>query len=150
MAGKSTALTGAAIVIAMLAFAAPASAGTTNQPPTVTVIAAPTTGVAPMTVLLSAATSDSDSLTFSYDWDLNGDGVFGDAHSQDIVYTYLVPGTYTASVRVTDDAGATGTDTQTINVLSPGPTSKAQCKNGGWKSFGTFKNQGKCVELFET
>ena len=26
------------------------------------------------------------------------------------------------------------------------PTSKAQCKNGGWRNFGTmFKNQGQCV-----
>lgn len=31
-----------------------------------------------------------------------------------------------------------------------GPTSKAQCKNGGWRSFGSmFKNQGECVRLFE-
>lgn len=31
---------------------------------------------------------------------------------------------------------------------SPLPTSKAQCKNGGWKNFGTtFKNQGDCVSF---
>jgi hypothetical protein len=30
----------------------------------------------------------------------------------------------------------------------PLPTSKAQCKNGGWKNFGsTFKNQGDCVSF---
>jgi hypothetical protein len=30
------------------------------------------------------------------------------------------------------------------------PTSKDQCKNGGWKSFNnpTFKNQGQCVSYF--
>jgi hypothetical protein len=28
------------------------------------------------------------------------------------------------------------------------PTSKDQCKNGGWKNFGTmFKNQGQCVSF---
>lgn len=32
-----------------------------------------------------------------------------------------------------------------------GPATKAQCKNGGWKSFTnpTFKNQGKCVSYWE-
>jgi hypothetical protein len=31
---------------------------------------------------------------------------------------------------------------------SPLPTSKAQCKNGGWKNFGTtFKNEGDCVSF---
>jgi hypothetical protein len=27
----------------------------------------------------------------------------------------------------------------------PLPTSKDQCKNGGWRDFGAFKNQGDCV-----
>lgn len=26
-----------------------------------------------------------------------------------------------------------------------GPTSAEQCKSGGWKVFGIFKNQGDCV-----
>jgi hypothetical protein len=31
---------------------------------------------------------------------------------------------------------------------SPLPTSKAQCRNGGWQNFGTtFKNQGDCVSF---
>jgi subtilisin-like proprotein convertase family protein len=33
----------------------------------------------------------------------------------------------------------------------PGPTSKAQCKKGGWRNFGTmFRNQGDCVTLFDS
>jgi hypothetical protein len=32
----------------------------------------------------------------------------------------------------------------------PLPTSKDQCKNGGWGSFGVFKNQGDCVSLVAT
>ena len=27
------------------------------------------------------------------------------------------------------------------------PTSTDQCKNGGWKTFGVFKNQGDCVSF---
>lgn len=30
------------------------------------------------------------------------------------------------------------------------PTSKDQCKNDGWKTYGTFKNQGDCVSFVAT
>jgi hypothetical protein len=30
------------------------------------------------------------------------------------------------------------------------PTSKEQCKNGGWRSFGVFRNQGDCVSFVAT
>jgi hypothetical protein len=30
------------------------------------------------------------------------------------------------------------------------PTSKDQCKNGGWRNFPQFKNQGDCVSFVET
>ena len=30
------------------------------------------------------------------------------------------------------------------------PTSADQCKNGGWKSYGVFKNQGDCVSFVVT
>ncbi len=30
------------------------------------------------------------------------------------------------------------------------PTSADQCKNGGWRSFGVFKNQGDCVSFVAT
>jgi hypothetical protein len=34
--------------------------------------------------------------------------------------------------------------------LPPPPTSKQQCKHGGWKNFGSrFKNQGQCVSFVE-
>ena len=32
----------------------------------------------------------------------------------------------------------------------PLPTSEEQCKNGGWQSFGVFKNQGDCVSFVAT
>jgi hypothetical protein len=32
----------------------------------------------------------------------------------------------------------------------PLPTSKDQCKNGGWRAFGVFKNQGDCVSFVAT
>ena len=36
------------------------------------------------------------------------------------------------------------TDTQ------PLPASKNQCKNGGWRTYGVFKNQGDCVSFLAT
>ena len=38
----------------------------------------------------------------------------------------------------------------TIVDAPPVPTSKDQCKNGGWRNYGTtFKNQGQCVEFVQ-
>jgi hypothetical protein len=38
-----------------------------------------------------------------------------------------------------------------VPLIMGGPTSKNQCKHGGWKSFTSpsFKNQGQCVSWFE-
>jgi YVTN family beta-propeller protein len=30
------------------------------------------------------------------------------------------------------------------------PTGKEQCKNGGWRTYGVFKNQGDCVSFVAT
>jgi hypothetical protein len=32
----------------------------------------------------------------------------------------------------------------------PLPTSKEQCKHGGWQTFGIFRNQGDCVSFVAT
>lgn len=38
-----------------------------------------------------------------------------------------------------------------LTSLSPLPTSKSQCKHGGWRSFGgRFRNQGDCVSFVAT
>ncbi len=39
----------------------------------------------------------------------------------------------------------TGSLTVSIAVSDPMPTDDNQCKNGGWRNFGVFKNQGDCV-----
>jgi hypothetical protein len=46
-----------------------------------------------------------------------------------------------------------GSMTVTITVTPPAPTvptDKAQCKDGGWKAYGIFKNQGDCVSYVVT
>jgi hypothetical protein len=37
-----------------------------------------------------------------------------------------------------------------IHDAHPFPTTKDQCKNGGWRSYGVFKNQGDCVSFVTT
>ena len=37
-----------------------------------------------------------------------------------------------------------------VTDAQPFPTSKDQCKNGGWRTFGGFKNQGDCVSFVAT
>jgi hypothetical protein len=38
----------------------------------------------------------------------------------------------------------------TVTDARPLPTSKDQCKNGGWRSYGVFKSQGDCVSFVST
>jgi hypothetical protein len=40
--------------------------------------------------------------------------------------------------------------TQELTVTCSLPTTKEQCKNGGWRDFGVFKNQGDCVSFVAT
>ena len=37
-----------------------------------------------------------------------------------------------------------------IRDVPPLPTTKVECKNGGWRDFGVFKNQGDCVSFVAT
>jgi hypothetical protein len=38
----------------------------------------------------------------------------------------------------------------TVVDAPPLPTTKEECKNGGWRNFGVFKNQGDCVSFVAT
>ena len=50
----------------------------------------------------------------------------------------------TAGAAQTTHAGDSDAFVAKIATL---PTSTDQCKNGGWKTFGVFKNQGDCVSF---
>jgi hypothetical protein len=49
-------------------------------------------------------------------------------------------------------AGETTFDlNESANLMPPLPTSKDQCKKGGWQNWGgLFKNQGDCVSFVAT
>ncbi len=94
----------------------------TNENPVAVATATPTAGPAPLTVNFdSTGSSDPDGTTLTYAWDLDGDGVFDDSTSQQATHTYTATGTYTASLRVTDVRGATGTDSVDISVGNTAP-----------------------------
>ena len=46
-----------------------------------------------------------------------------------------------------DNAGSISV---TVTSPPPLPIHKAQCKHGGWRTFGVFKNQGDCVSYVAT
>jgi len=48
------------------------------------------------------------------------------------------------------NTNATGTVFSNLSVTRPLPTTSAQCKDGGWRSFGVFANQGDCVSFVAT
>jgi len=103
-----------------------AGGGEVNRPPTAAVSAAPTEGAAPLTVRFDGGGSsdpDSGDAIASYDWDLDGDGSYGDASGPTPSHTYQQPGTYAAALRVTDGHGAQSTPaTVRITAGNTSPT----------------------------
>jgi glucose/arabinose dehydrogenase/PKD repeat protein len=111
--------------------------GGANTPPVASLQATPTNGLPPLTVSFDGTASSDpdpgDSLTYS--WDLNGDGIFGDATTATTSFTYTQAGTYTVSLRVTDLAGASNTATTVIstNNTPPAPTIATPVAATNWK-----------------
>lgn len=90
-----------------------------NTPPVARFTVSPSSGIAPLTVLFDASGSlDPDGYITSYIWTF-GDGASGSGVT--VSHTYSSAGTYTVELMVTDDAGATGTDSAILSV-SPPPT----------------------------
>ena len=86
----------------------------TNVSPVARINATTVEGEAPLRVGFNGATSsDSDGQVVGFSWDF-GDGFTANQSSTE--HTFSVPGTYTVSLVVTDDHGATGTTTKEITV----------------------------------
>lgn len=85
-----------------------------NQPPSLSISASPTSGVSPLFVSFASSASDPDGFIASYFWNF-GDG--SSSSSANPTHTYSA-GSYTASLTVTDNSGATATKNVTINASS--------------------------------
>jgi hypothetical protein len=62
--------------------------------------------------------NDTDGTIVKYEWDYDGDGTYDDvsAIARTTYHIFIDPGVYVATLMVTDNEGATGTDTRTITV----------------------------------
>ncbi|MEV4760295.1 ThuA domain-containing protein [Micromonospora sp. NPDC049559] len=90
---------------------------TENSPPVVTATATPTTGTAPLAVTFTGTATDGDGDTpLTYAWDF-GDG--GTANTLEARHTYTAPGTFTATLTVTDARGAKSYATAQVRVEAP-------------------------------
>jgi len=87
-----------------------------NLPPEASIIADSISGIVPLLVNFDGSGShDPDGEIISYDWDF-GDGTID---SEDTVsHTFSDTGVYTVTLTVTDDQGATGSDTIQITASS--------------------------------
>ena len=97
--------------------------GSANEPPTAYASAIPEAGTAPLDVMFTGSGYDPDGVVESFEWD------FDDGESstwQNPAHTYKYPGTYTPTLTVTDDDGATGSVNLTITVT--------ESTAGGWIS----------------
>ena len=91
-----------------------------NVAPTASFTATPDSGTAPLEVAFNAgASADSDGEVSSYEWSFgDGNAASGVAPS----HTFTTAGTYTVTLTVTDDDGATDTAQTTIGVAKAGNT----------------------------
>jgi PKD repeat protein len=87
-----------------------------SQPPVAAVSASTYSGVAPLPVTFYADGSyDPEGGSLSYAWNF-GDNSTGSGAT--VAHTYSAPGTYTATLTVTDNAGLKATKSTTITVTS--------------------------------
>ena len=108
---------GAGLQVNGFSFSVNSQAPGGNRPPLAAINATPGSGAAPLTVSFSAAGSrdpDGDSLTYAWDF---GDGAT--ASGVTATHTYTEPGTYTASVSVSDGEFSAVADTA-ISVAGGG------------------------------
>jgi PKD repeat protein len=126
----------------------------TNQPPIAVATATPTAGQAPLTVNFNGSGSSDpdtgDTITFA--WDLDGDGAYDDSTAPQPAYTYTTQGTFNASLRVTDNHGASDISdsvTITVTVGNTAPTAAIHTPAAGttWKVGDVITFSGSATDV---
>ncbi|MBS3735907.1 MAG: PKD domain-containing protein [Candidatus Bipolaricaulota bacterium] len=97
-----------------------------NEEPTASFSANPTTGGAPLQVTFDASNSeDQDGIIDSFDWEF-GDGT--STGGRVVEHSFSSPGEYTVELTVTDNDGATDSTTQTVTVEESGPSAALEAE----------------------
>ena len=106
-----------------------------NQAPNVVIQATPLSGPTPLNVTFDGrASSDPDAGdTLTYSWDLNGDGVFGDATTAQTAYQYTQANLYNVRLRVTDNHGASSIASVSIQAGNPTAVIDTPAANDQWQ-----------------
>jgi PKD repeat protein len=88
----------------------------TQLPPTAVITTSTVSGLAPLPVTFSANNSIGNGNITGYYWTF-GDGTTSTVSN--VVHTYSTPGTFTASLLITNQFGLTSTKQITINITAP-------------------------------
>jgi PKD repeat protein len=93
-----------------------------NQPPHASFSVSPAAPQVGETVTFTDTSTDPNGAAdiTGRAWDLDGDGVYGDATTPTASRSFAAAGTYTVGLRVTDAAGAQDTTTVAVTVSAPG------------------------------
>jgi len=114
-----------------------------NQPPEAALSASPSSGEPPLFVEFDASgSSDSDGSIVLYEWDWESDGTWDEdsGASPTASHEYPDAGEYSATVRVTDNEGATDTADTAISVIA------AEWVHS-WGGAGTDYASGVCTDV---
>ncbi len=121
-----------------------------DTPPVAVATADVTNGPTTLTVHFNGTgSSDPDpGDTIAYDWDLNGDGLFGDSASATPTFAYSAPGVYNVKLKVTDLLGASSVATLRITAGNTAPTGTILTPSAAttWGAGDTIAFSGSAVD----
>jgi len=121
-----------------------------NQPPRPVANASPTSGNTPLTVSFDGSqSSDPDpGNSLSYAWDLDGDGAYDDATTPQASSVYSTAGSYAVGLKVTDNNGASATDTVAVTAGNTPPTATIASPSAGftWKVNDQINFEGSATD----